>query len=233
MRNRLLYAVTLLTLGLSAGAATALPCAGFTDVEDTSSFCPNVEWLKNRAVTLGCSSATLYCPTDPVTRLSMAVFMNRLGKALTPVSLHKGFWYATSPGVSVSPTGAMYCVTDDLPPATFPRTARFIGSVWATPSSGPSWLAGWWKYSTDAGATWSFVGTPYVTQFFGRDWADYGQVAGFPVLAPAMDVAVGSTYRFGVHVSAMGGPYTFSSFGCEVDVTINSSNPATSPFDAD
>jgi hypothetical protein len=31
----------------------------------------------------------------------------------------------------------------------------------------------------------------------------------------------------------MGGPYTFSSFGCEVDVTINSSNPAISPFDAD
>ena len=231
MRNRPLFIFTLLALGLSAGPAAALPCVGFTDVEDTSSFCPNVEWLKNRAITLGCTSTTTYCPADPVTRLSMAVFMNRLGKALTPVSLHKGSWFTTP--VVVSPTGDMFCVTDDLPPATYPRTARFIGSVWATPGGGPSWLAGWWKYSTDAGASWNFVGTPYVTQFFGRDWADYGQVVGFPVLAPAMDVAVGSTYRFGVHVSAMGGPYSFSSLGCEVDVTINNSNPATSPFDAD
>ena len=105
MRNRLLYVVTLLALGLSAGPAVALPCVGFTDVEDTSSFCPNVEWLKNRAITLGCTSTTTYCPSDPVTRLSMAVFMNRLGKALTPVVLHKELYLTTNVTVG-SPAGA-------------------------------------------------------------------------------------------------------------------------------
>jgi hypothetical protein len=231
MRNRLLYVVTLLALGLSAGPAVALPCVGFTDVEDTSPFCPNVEWLKNRAVTLGCSSATLYCPTDPVTRLSMAVFMNRLGKALTPVTLHKGALMTTP--VTITPAGVMQCVTDDLPPATHPRTARFNGMVFGQPTTyGGSWLQGWWKYSTDAGTTWDFVGNFQVTQFWGRDWADYGQVAGFPVLAPPMDLAAGSTYRFGVFVHGMGGTYTFNPLVCEVDVTVNSSNPATSPLDA-
>src|SRR5438477_9827195 len=42
------------------GATVAAPCAGFTDVADTSGFCPNVEWLKNRQITLGCTSPTLY-----------------------------------------------------------------------------------------------------------------------------------------------------------------------------
>ena len=39
---------------------------------------------KNRAITTGCTSTTLYCPTDNVSRLAMAAFMNRLGDALTP-----------------------------------------------------------------------------------------------------------------------------------------------------
>src|SRR5688500_14594709 len=49
-------------------AAFAAPCAGFDDVEDTSEFCTNVEWVRNRAVTLGCFAA-LYCPDANVTRL--------------------------------------------------------------------------------------------------------------------------------------------------------------------
>jgi hypothetical protein len=43
-------------LFLGAQAAGAAPCAGFTDVDSTDAFCPNVEWLKNRAITLGCTS---------------------------------------------------------------------------------------------------------------------------------------------------------------------------------
>lgn len=53
----------------ASGAATAAPCAGFTDVDDTvvgASFCQNVEWLKNRQVTLGCTSVTLF--SVPMTR---------------------------------------------------------------------------------------------------------------------------------------------------------------------
>jgi hypothetical protein len=60
------------------GVVHAAPCAGFTDVEDTSGFCTSVAWMKNRAITLGCD-ATHYCPADFVRRDQMAAFLYRLG----------------------------------------------------------------------------------------------------------------------------------------------------------
>lgn len=69
--------VAALTL-VATPSILAAPCAGFTDVDSTSPFCTHVTWLKNRGITLGCT-ATLYCPTDYVTRLQMAVFLYRLG----------------------------------------------------------------------------------------------------------------------------------------------------------
>ena len=66
-----------------APVALAAPCGGFTDVDDTNPahapFCDSVEWMKNRGITLGCTSTTLYCPNDPVSRLQMAAFLYRLG----------------------------------------------------------------------------------------------------------------------------------------------------------
>lgn len=70
--------VAALGLWLVASVATAAPCAGFNDVLDTDPFCPNVAWVRNRGVTQGCA-ASAYCPNDPVTRLQMAAFLNRLG----------------------------------------------------------------------------------------------------------------------------------------------------------
>lgn len=66
-----------LLLGLTSGASAA-PCAGFTDVQDTSGFCIHIEWLRNRAITLGCT-ANQYCPADFVRRDQMAAFLYRLG----------------------------------------------------------------------------------------------------------------------------------------------------------
>jgi Chaperone of endosialidase/S-layer homology domain len=63
---------------LLSSNALAAPCAGFTDVDDTSPFCVNVAWMKNRGITLGLTP-TLYDPNSPVTRLQMAAFMYRLG----------------------------------------------------------------------------------------------------------------------------------------------------------
>jgi hypothetical protein len=87
---RIARLVLAFVVGGVSSASLAAPCAGFTDVQDTSAFCPNVEWVKNRNITLGCTSPTLYCPNDPVTRLSMAVFMNRLGNALFPLNCTTG-----------------------------------------------------------------------------------------------------------------------------------------------
>ena len=75
---------------LVSPAAQGAPCAGFTDVDDTSPFCVNVEWIRNRGITAGCTSSTLYCPTDSVNRLSLAVFLNRLGDSLFPLTCAAG-----------------------------------------------------------------------------------------------------------------------------------------------
>lgn len=74
---RVHFGVLGLVAFLSAGAVNAAPCAGFTDVEDTSQFCPYIAWMKNRAITLGCA-ANLYCPTQAVSRAQMAAFLSRL-----------------------------------------------------------------------------------------------------------------------------------------------------------
>lgn len=70
--------IVVLLLGSLSPLANAAPCAGFSDVDDASPFCADVAWIANRGITLGCD-AGLYCPNAAVTRLSMAVFLHRLG----------------------------------------------------------------------------------------------------------------------------------------------------------
>lgn len=74
--------ITRLALAAIALAASPLglaaPCSGFTDVDTSSGFCADVTWIANRGITLGCA-ANLYCPSDPVSRLTMAAFLHRLG----------------------------------------------------------------------------------------------------------------------------------------------------------
>ena len=82
--NRAVIAIGSLSLLISA-AAVAAPCAGFVDVDDSDPFCPNVTWMKQNAITLGCT-ATQYCPNDFVTRLQMAAFMNRLGNVVGDIT---------------------------------------------------------------------------------------------------------------------------------------------------
>ena len=86
----------LAVLACIALPASAAPCAGFTDVDTSSPFCVNVEWIKNRGITLGCGG-TLYCPNDPVTRLAMAAFLSRLGDVVLPPNV-----------VWVAPTGGQF-----------------------------------------------------------------------------------------------------------------------------
>ena len=233
MRNRPLMFATLLALGMCAGTAAGAPCAGFVDVDDSvpaqAAFCGNVEWLKNRAITLGCTDTQHFCPGDTVSRLAMAAFMNRLGKALTPVVLHKEQYWTTNVTVGSPAGGVLLCGTDsDYAVTDFPRTARFNATVYGVPLS-TAWLVGWWRYSVDAGTTWNNVPNA-ISQ---RDWAGTGQVAGFSVMAPPMDLEAGTSYRFALFGSAMGQTYTFMPFGCQIEVVITNRNPATSPLDAD
>jgi hypothetical protein len=83
MKAIMITIATVLLLG--SVSLHAAPCAGFVDVEDTSPFCPNVAWMKQNGITLGCS-ATRYCPNDFVTRLQMAGFMGRFGNLVSEIA---------------------------------------------------------------------------------------------------------------------------------------------------
>jgi hypothetical protein len=70
-------AVFLLKTKEGAGfTPTACTTASFTDVPCSSPFAPWVQELVARGITAGCGGG-LYCPTDPVTRGQMAVFLTK------------------------------------------------------------------------------------------------------------------------------------------------------------
>lgn len=85
---RLPHLLALVAMASMLGVATPAraQCAGFSDVPVDGN-CPFVTWVKNRSITLGCTSSTQYCPTSPVSRLAMALFMKRLGEVFTPGAL--------------------------------------------------------------------------------------------------------------------------------------------------
>jgi subtilisin family serine protease len=65
------------------------PCSGtspFGDVSTSSFYCPWIQELANRGITVGCGGGN-YCPSSPVTRDQMAVFLMRAleGRSYTPV----------------------------------------------------------------------------------------------------------------------------------------------------
>jgi S-layer homology domain. len=95
----------------------------FTDVPTSGVVHDAVGWLYARGITTGCT-ATLYCPNDPVTRASMALFMNRLGKVLSPVYR----WVESDSGALDIDASPRICSTGDFTPS-FPMRALVIGTV--------------------------------------------------------------------------------------------------------
>ena len=212
------YAIAAI-LACTSNAVMALPCAGFTDIEDTSPFCPNVEWLKNRAVTTGCTSTTLYCPTDPVIRLAMAAFMNRLGTALTPAALKVE---ATSGALDVD-TNPVVCATDPFAVTGYPRRAYVDVSVSGTASAALD-VGATVVRSADGGATWVSLGADSRGAVLANQWGNVSNIA-------YADLDVGQSYRFGVQISrADAGSADLSDSRCNVRTTVYSRNGASSPF---
>ena len=211
--------VAMLAFALVAPCAAAAPCAGFVDVDDASPFCPNVEWLKNRKVTLGCT-ATQYCPTDPVTRLQMAAFMNRLGSALTGEVLR----VELAPGAIDLDLAPVVCQTAPFAVSDYPRRAALDATLSASAPT-PIAVGASVVVSTDGGANWQPVAA--VESRAHLPAALWGQVSDIA----SLDLAVGQSVRFGMRVVRVGaGSADLSDSRCALRGVITSRDGSVSPF---
>jgi hypothetical protein len=215
------------SLGLAHQAA-AQSCAGFTDVAAASAFCPNVEWMKNRGITIGCTSSTLYCPNDFVTRLSMAVFMNRLGKALTPELLYR----EEIPGVIAIPAAAAaparICQSAVSTATAYPRSATIHAAISGLSNAASvSWRGGI-AVSVNAGP-WTLVPN---SEFRASSGAN-----AWSFTAPDSTVAVNANTTLQVALTVgrddviAGTTGDFANSRCQVVVEIENQNGSSSPFD--
>jgi len=196
-------------------------CADFTDVDPNSTFCTNVQWLRNRAVTLGCASTTQYCPGESVIRLAMAAFMNRLGTSLTGIVVSR----QVASGALDPGTSPVVCATTDRTESGFQRRVSLDGVFTATAGADVG-LATDPVVSFDAGATWLPVATQGQRGLVRANrWANLRSLGSF-------DVAPGQTWRVGLRVSRGGlpGAATLSDSGCNLRVRIDNRNGELQPF---
>jgi hypothetical protein len=219
--SRSLLAATFIATALAtwSGVAAAAPCAGFTDVDTSSNFCPNVEWLKNRKVTLGCTTTT-YCPNDPVSRLQMAAFMNRLGTALTPVVVQVD----AVPGALDLDLSPVVCQTATQNIADFPRRAFLDATFSGTAGTGVN-VAMRVVWSADGGGTWQNVTSAESITFVpSAQWSAASDLG-------SLDLAVGGTARFGVRVSRNSASSTdLTGSRCLLRASIGSRDGTSSPY---
>ena len=200
-------------------------CGGFTDVLPTDIYCNSSEWLKNRGVTLGCTSSTVYCPTNNVTRAQMSLFMQRLGDALQPVvsviQLQSG-----PLDLDVLPR---ICQTSDVAPANYPRIA-LVNWSFAGQATGPLTARGYSLSSVNGGVTFPSL----VDVNFMRATAD--QAGGWVNMTglSSYSIPAGQTVRFAVQLDrqAGSGPGNFSITRCHMQTSIFSQTGSSSPFDA-
>jgi hypothetical protein len=208
------------------GQASASPCTGippFTDITQASNYCTDAEWLKNRSVTLGCTSTTLFCPNDVVTRASMALFMQRLGTALSPQVLITDDSGGTIDLDAAAPIIA--CQTADFATTGYPRRA-FISTTFAGAAAGALQYQHEVYYSTNGGANWTFTNNN-----INRN----GTSAAHWVSSNTnyvQDLNVGTNYRWGVRLGREAGTADFGAYRCFINVEVLNRTGTATPFDS-
>ena len=219
MRKRLL-AIGFATSLVTGSNATAAPCAGFTDLDDSSSFCENVQWIKNRGVTTGChvvGTPARYCPNEPVIRLQMAAFMNRLGNALQPVFLHASD-QAMGPTII---SGGVACQTAPYPVTGYPRVATATASL-VHVSAGQQTVTARIAYSIDGG--------PWTNHSDVLSYATNpaGGVVSQTMVTKAAVFQPGQSITFGIFINAAP---NINNAQCELQARLESQTGAGAPFD--
>jgi hypothetical protein len=199
-------------------------CGAFNDMGAGAQFCNEVQWLYNRSVTLGCTLGS-YCPADPVSRIGMAAFMNRLGSALAPVDL------PPSTGVFAPSLGTpkVVCTTPDFAVVGFPRRAfvQIRASLLEAQSAATFGVQA--VISRNGGVSWagasSFV-FPSVTLLAGGPIADRKPASE----QAAFDLQVGEKVRFGIRVSRQAGTANPAAIDCANFVSIRNRKASSPPL---
>ena len=239
-RARLAAWAVVAVIGMASTGASAALCGGgsalggFDDVQDTNNFCNSALWMKNRGVTLGCTAA-LYCPGDVVSRASMALFMNRLGVAMTPrlVSNHGGMGGAP---VAIMPGDFIpYCETSttDVPAANFPRTLRARGTISAQMSGSEVGMALYYRTSTPGQPhTGSFQVMGTATQELRVAVPSGDEVLHWSSRTVGIQPGTIATVAIGLINRGPSNPLTVQANGrCAIELDVVNANPASPPFD--
>ena len=221
MRGLVIRAVAVVFAASMSAAAWAQSCAGFSDVSSTHPQCGNVDWIRNRSITLGCTSTSVFCPTDFVTRLQMAAFMNRIGTALTPQQLVAES-ALTAPQLDLDTAPVACSTTPQFVVAGYPRRALVDLSLSAQAATSLDVTAipvasinngPWIPLATSAGRGSVTAG-------------QWGHVSGVAV----RDLNVGESVSFGMRLSRAAGSGDLTGGACQLRVQIVSRDGASSPF---
>lgn len=212
--------------GVGGYATTPQPvlvafCGGFADVLAGDPFCANVEWNRNRLVTLGCAPG-LFCAAMDASRLATAGFMNRLGAALTPVVAAS----QATPGALDPTFGVVVCATSDHSTGGQWRRAYLDGVVGALALADVG-IAMRFVWSDDGGLSWSGVtfGGPHSGVARAGRWSNLHTLA-------HVDLPEGRNVRYGIELSRGGlpGTGTLSDSTCNLRVRIDNRNGPAPPF---
>jgi hypothetical protein len=230
-------AMVVAACALGATGASAQQCANFGDVLASSAFCPSVEWVKNRAITTGCGDGSNYCPDSDVTRLSMAAFLQRLGKALSSEVMndHVTLTGQTIPGEAPTfPSPLVLCDTGvNSTVVPYPRRALLNATMSGRADGNDVAYRVFWVYSTDGGTTFQPIQDAGQNISSPRASSTAGQWSG-AALAYALDLPANLPLRVFVGVRRdnilLGTTGNFANVNCQMTVNIINANGTTSPL---
>ena len=194
-------------------------CSGFADVEWTDTFCQNVEWLRNRSITLGCSSAYMYCPGESVSRLSMGAFINRVGSVVLP----SFDLVQTSAALDTNSLPRLVvCRTSDLAVAGYPRQAALSAQFSARTAAAVGLISIQLMASRDNGYNWSAVSEPMMRSV-SSEFRTVSALGG-------LDIGIREGIRFGLRLDWLEGESFLPESTCTLSYALHNRNATTAPY---
>lgn len=207
--------------------ADANPCTGespFTDVPADASYCTNTEWLRNRGITIGCT-ATTYCPDDPVTRASMALFLNRLGQVITPRVWEQSSTALADIDLDASPPARVCGTIENID--DYPRRVLAIITFSGLAGGALDYEATLVR-SIDGGATYSPISNSTVRHgASGARWSSATVTGVFDAAVGQLRVAV----RIARADAAVASTEDFTEYACTIKLIQFQRNGSSTPFD--